>query len=75
MPLSSVPESGLAHACMFCKGELDVSAPEVEKEVTGFVHGDKNDGLRGRTLTGRYAHKLCVDRAAAGISPDQGVLW
>jgi hypothetical protein len=53
----------------------DEQFDEAYREMTSWVHGPKRDGSTFRNYTGRMAHKECVERAAAGIAPDQKSLF
>lgn len=62
--------------CAFGDGYIsDAQFEEAYLEMTSWVHGPKKDGSTFRNYTGRMAHKECVERAAAGIAPDQKSLF
>lgn len=62
--------------CPFGDGYIsDEQFDDAYHEMTSWVHGPKKDGSTYRNYTGRMAHKECIERAAAGIAPDQASLF
>lgn len=57
--------------CGLCGGPINLDDPENFSEVTGWVSGPKQDGMKLRDKTGRHAHKYCVEKLEAGQAPDQ----
>jgi hypothetical protein len=63
--------------CFFCEKAEPVNTddPETYHEAISWVNGPKKDGPVLRTLTGRVAHKTCVDKVIHGQAPDQPELF
>lgn len=57
--------------CFVCKGPVNPHDEGAWKQVIGWVHGKRKDGMTLRVDTGAYAHHACVLKLREGQAPDQ----
>lgn len=61
--------------CPFCGKDVNPHDEGAHREVRGWVHGKKADGMALREYTGRAAHGPCIDKEKTGQPPDQESLF
>lgn len=61
--------------CLFCSDPLNPHDLGVYKQVIGWVHGKKSDGMVLREYTEHYAHERCIRKQLGGQAPDQPDLF
>lgn len=61
-----VPEKFFSRSCAFCTDPVDLDDPNIWREIVGWVHGPKRDGLSLRAATGQVGHDACVHKAKQG---------
>lgn len=61
--------------CPFCRQAVSPHDEESYREVSGWVHGKKADGMTLRDYTGRAAHGPCIEKAKIGQPPGQESLF
>lgn len=61
--------------CNFCYESIDRSDPSSWREVRGWVHGPKQNGLTLSEKVDNFAHDRCVRKAQAGQDPNQEALF
>jgi hypothetical protein len=55
--------------CEFCGDPVDMDDPDVQRQVTSWVHGPKLDSPVLREQTGKVAHNECVQMVVNGVAP------
>lgn len=70
----------MTRLCPLCQREVTVAEVEAHAtlpQVTGYVERRQDGGanaIRLRTVTGRHAHRDCVDRERRHVNAGQGAL-
>ncbi len=70
-----MPEKFFSRCCAFCTEHVDLDDPSIWREIVGWIHGPKRDGLCLRATTGQVAHDSCVHKAKQGEPPSTPSLF
>lgn len=65
----------MSKPCYFCGESVNPFDVSTWKQVIGWVHGKRKDGMTLREDTENVAHDHCVTKARAGQSVDQPDLF
>jgi hypothetical protein len=65
----------MSKPCAVCGGPVNPHDEGTWKQVLGWVHGKRKDGMTLREDTGQYAHDPCIAKMRSGQAPAQPDLF